>query len=173
MDVKEELLKGNDSVIKAINDDENTKAEMNSLVKGQKPYALIITCSDSRVIPEKIFSKGLGELFVIRSAGNVINEGELGTIEYAIEHLHIKYILVLGHTLCGAVHASMHNEKGQYLGPILNRISSSIAGITNERAASIQNAEKEKEYIKKMFPDYDGIIDSGLYEIETNKVYIF
>ena len=62
---------------------------------GQHPFALIITCSDSRVVPEYIFDKPVGNLFVIRTAGNVINDGELATIEYAIEHLKIKTILVI------------------------------------------------------------------------------
>ena len=70
---------------------------------GQHPYAIIITCSDSRVIPESIFSAGLGDLFVIRVAGNVIDDHQLGSIEYAADHLGSPLIVVLGHTLCSAV----------------------------------------------------------------------
>ena len=73
---------------------------------GQKPYAVIIACSDSRVIPEFIFSAGIGDLFVIRVAGNVIDNHQLGSIEYAVEHLGCRLVVVLGHTLCGAVGAS-------------------------------------------------------------------
>ena len=70
---------------------------------GQHPHAIIVTCSDSRVIPETIFSAGLGELFVIRVAGNVIDDHQLGSIEYAAGHLGSPVVVVLGHTHCGAV----------------------------------------------------------------------
>ena len=66
------------------------------MVNGQKPYAIIITCSDSRVIPENIFMTGIGELFVIRIAGNVIDEHQLGSIEYAASHLGAPLIVVMG-----------------------------------------------------------------------------
>ena len=75
---------------------------------GQHPYAIIITCSDSRVIPESIFSAGLGDLFVIRVAGNVIDDHQLGSIEYAADHLGSPLIVVLGHTFCGAVDAAIN-----------------------------------------------------------------
>ena len=65
---------------------------------GQHPYAIVITCSDSRVIPESIFSASIGELFVVRVAGNVIDDHQLGSIEYAADHLGTKLIVVLGHT---------------------------------------------------------------------------
>ena len=110
MDIEERLLKGNKIYVKNAN-----KELLDTLSKGQNPYALIVTCSDSRVVPEHIFSTSLGELFVIRTAGNVINEGELASIEYGIEHLNIQYVLILGHTHCGAVHAAIHHEKGKYL----------------------------------------------------------
>ena len=66
---------------------------------GQHPYAVIVTCSDSRVIPESIFSAGIGDLFVIRVAGNVIDDHQLGSIEYATEHLGIRLVVVLGRRL--------------------------------------------------------------------------
>ena len=69
--------------------------------EGQTPYAIVICCSDSRVLPESIFSAGIGELFVIRVAGNVLDRHQLGSIEYAAAHLGCKLILVLGHTGCG------------------------------------------------------------------------
>jgi len=78
-----------------------------SLLGGQKPYAIILTCSDSRVSPGMIFDEGLGLLFVIRVAGNVINPHVLGTIEYAVEHLHSLLLLVMGHQFCGAVSAAI------------------------------------------------------------------
>ena len=169
MNIKEKLLEGNKEFLSK----SDKKPLLKELCKGQQPYALVICCSDSRVIPEEIFNKSFGELFVIRTAGNVINDGELASIEYGLEHLHIKYVLVLGHTKCGAVHAAMHNEKGKYLDPILNRIKLAILEEKNEKQASIINAREVASYIRKMFPEYDGNIDYGLYDLETNEVTIW
>ena len=170
MDIEKRLIDGNKSFLLSLGKDAKKMSVVKELVNGQNPYALIITCSDSRVIPEEIFSCSLGELFVIRTAGNVINEGELATIEYAIEHLHIKYILVLGHTHCGAIHASIHHEKGRYLSPILDNIQKCINGECDERKASIINAQRQVDYIKEKFPEYQGTIKSALYDIDTNMV---
>ena len=166
-----DLEKGNKQFINNINNDKELKDRRDELVKGQHPKVLVITCSDSRVVPEYIFNAKLGELFVIRTAGNVINEGELATVEYAIEHLKVERIVVLGHTHCGAVHASIHNEKGRYLDPILNRIKLNIGNTCNELEASKINAIKEAAFIKEKFPEYQGIIESKIYDIETSIVY--
>ena len=106
MDIK----KGNQEFLNILENNKQLKDRRDELVKGQHPDTLVITCSDSRVVPEYIFNASLGELFVIRTAGNVINAGELATVEYATEHLKVKNIIVLGHTHCGAIHASIHNE---------------------------------------------------------------
>ena len=167
MDLKE----GNKDFINRINKDNYLKELRDNLVKGQHPEVLVITCSDSRVVPEFIFNASLGDIFVIRTAGNVINEGELATVEYAIEHLKVKRIIVLGHTHCGAVHATIKGEKGRYMDPILNRIKGNIGEISDELEASKINAIKEAAYIKEKFPQYEGIIESKIYDIETSIVY--
>lgn len=74
---------------------------------GQSPFAVVVTCSDSRTVPEHMFMMGLGDLFVIRVAGNVVGDVELASVVYACEHLGVKLVLVLGHTGCGAVKATM------------------------------------------------------------------
>ena len=160
------LLEGNQRFLTTF----ENKELLQELAKGQHPKALIVTCSDSRVAPEIIFSKTFGDLFVIRTAGNVINEGELASIEYGIHHLHIPLVVVLGHTQCGAVHAAMENEKGLYLDPILNRIKKNIEGIDSELEASKANALKEVEFIKKMFPDYSGEVIAMIYDLSQNTV---
>ena len=166
-----DITSGNKAFLNNITNNESLKKVRDELVKGQHPEVLIITCSDSRVVPEMIFNATLGELFVIRTAGNVINEGELATVEYAIEHLKVKQIVVLGHTHCGAIHASIHNEKGRYLDPILNRIKINIGNTCNELEASKINADKEVKFLKAKFPEYQGIIESKIYDIETSLVY--
>ncbi|MBP5444655.1 MAG: hypothetical protein J6Y28_00650 [Acholeplasmatales bacterium] len=166
-----DLKEGNKGFLWQVKNFSNYKKMLKDLAdNGQHPFALIITCSDSRVVPEYIFDKPVGNLFVIRTAGNVINEGELGTIEYAIEHLQIKTILVLGHTNCGAVHAAIHNEKGKYLDPILSKIKLAIGDEQDELLATTLNAESVKEFIKSKFPDYDGIVEKAIYDIKTGKV---
>lgn len=75
------------------------------LKDGQNPFVVVVSCSDSRVPPELIFDQGLGDVFSIRTAGNVIGEYELGSIEYAVEHLHCNLVVVLGHENCGAIQA--------------------------------------------------------------------
>ena len=90
-----------------------TLNRIRELKKGQNPFTVIVSCSDSRIPPELIFDQGLGDIFSIRTAGNVIGDYELGSIEYAVEHLHCKLIVVLGHENCGAIqaYATSGNEK--------------------------------------------------------------
>jgi len=76
------------------------------LIKSQHPFAIVVGCADSRVPPEIVFDQGLGDLFVLRVAGNVIDDHSLGSIEYAVDHLAVRLIVVLGHQSCGAVKAA-------------------------------------------------------------------
>lgn len=96
------------------------------IAKGQHPYAVVIACSDSRVAPELIFDEGLGDLFVIRTAGNIISEVELGSVEYAVEHLHVPLVIVMGHERCGAVEAMLSGALPH------NHIKSIIDSLRNE-----------------------------------------
>jgi len=94
-----------------LNQDRRTETAEN----GQHPYVTVITCSDSRVPVENIFDAGIGDIFVIRVAGNVVNKNEAGSIEYGVDHLHTPLFVVLGHTHCGAVtaaatHAEVHGN---------------------------------------------------------------
>lgn len=88
-----------------------TPADRKQLIGGQHPSTIVLGCSDSRVPPELVFNRGLGELFVIRTAGHVLNPEVLGSIEYAVEHLHAKTLVVLGHERCGAVTAALAGAK--------------------------------------------------------------
>ena len=92
---------------------DETLDRLRELKKGQNPFVVVVSCSDSRLPPELIFDQGLGDVFSIRTAGNVIGDYELGSIEYAVEHLHCKLIVVLGHENCGAIqaYATSGNEK--------------------------------------------------------------
>ena len=94
---------------------------------GQHPFAVIVGCSDSRVPPELLFDQALGDLFVIRVAGNVITPVELGSIEYAVEHLKTPLVVVLGHEECGAVTAAVQGgETRGSIGAIIDKIKPSV-----------------------------------------------
>ncbi|MCX7925013.1 MAG: hypothetical protein N2554_04280, partial [Fimbriimonadales bacterium] len=91
--------------------------------EGQKPFAIVLSCADSYVPPELIFNQGLGQLFVVRVAGNIVNEENLASIEYAVEHLKAPLIVVLGHSHCGAVKAAV---AGKHLDGYLPHLIASI-----------------------------------------------
>jgi carbonic anhydrase len=112
-----------------------------SLSKSQQPFAIILSCSDSRVPPEIIFDKGLGEIFIIRVAGNVADPVVLGSIEYAAEHLGSPLIMVLGHERCGAVKATV-DANGKSSG------SKNIDAIIKSIAPNIKAATKDCEVCK-------------------------
>ena len=107
---------------------------------GQRPFATIVTCADSRVVPEHIFMAGLGEVFVIRVAGNVVGPTEAASVLYACEHLHTRLLLVLGHTHCGAITGALDGEAGP-LAPITERITAALGSERDPYRASVLNTE--------------------------------
>lgn len=118
------LIDGNNRfVVEKYADHEIGKAKRAELAKGQHPFAVIVSCSDSRVPPEILFDQGLGDIFVVRVAGNVLDAIELGSVEYAVEHLGVKLVVVLGHEKCGAVKATVD---GGELPPNIKAIADKI-----------------------------------------------
>ncbi len=99
------------------------------LLPGQRPRAIVLGCADSRVPPEAVFDQGLGDLFVVRTAGNVADRIALGSMEYAVEHLHVPLLVVLGHRKCGAVTAAAGGEPmpTANLTAIMDRIAPAVA----------------------------------------------
>lgn len=143
-------------------------------IKGQKPYAVILTCSDSRVIPEGIFSAGIGELFVIRVAGNVVDPHQLGSLQYAIEHLGTKLILVMGHRHCGAVNAAITGGVNGPLAAIINEIKEAIGAETSDYPACKLNVEHSIARIKNELELRDDIeVKGAIYDISDGSVEFF
>ena len=104
--VLEKLLEGNQRFVAGTMEHPNNSEEARKgLLSGQEPYAVVLACADSRLPPVDIFDQGLGDLFVIRVAGNLLNDHVLGRIEYAVSHLHTPLVMVMGHTYCGAITA--------------------------------------------------------------------
>lgn len=114
------------------------------VAKDQKPFAVVISCSDSRVGPEIIFDQTLGDIFVVRTAGNVVAGIELGSVEYAVEHLGASLIMVLGHTRCGAVAAAVSGgEAHGHLPSILDLIKPAVEKTKNEPGDPVENVMRE------------------------------
>lgn len=119
----EELKEGNEEFISG-----NTAELRADLAEnGQTPYAVVITCSDSRVAPEVLFNTTMGELFTIRTAGNVVDQFEIGSVEYGVEHLGAPLVVVMGHSNCGAVSAAVSGEAEGFIQNIIDEITPSVA----------------------------------------------
>ena len=138
---------------------------------GQQPYAVVISCSDSRVMPEIIFNAGLGDLFVIRSAGNVVDGCTLGSIEYAVGHMGVNLVVVLGHTNCGAIAEAI---KGFHEGHSIEIINDIIGGIGHEQdplKASRLNVKNSVRLIKEDLGDrLDMKVIGAIYDIRSGTV---
>lgn len=143
---------------------------------GQQPYAIIIACSDSRVVPELIFSAGIGDLFVIRVAGNVIDSHQLGSIEYAAEHLGTGLIVVLGHDHCGAVDAAMNHEPDGYIKYITDEIVKAIGDEKDEVSACCLNVKHSCQIIEHSLQiqkderEYGLKVLGAIYHLESGEV---
>lgn len=111
------LIEGNDRFVHgSLVHPAQDAARRAALTAGQKPSAIILSCSDSRVPPEVVFDRGLGDLFVVRTAGEVADATALASIEYAVEHLGARLIVVMGHSSCGAVKAALSTPIGSSAG---------------------------------------------------------
>lgn len=142
---------------------------------GQQPYAVIVTCSDSRVLPESIFSAGIGDLFVIRVAGNVMDDHQLGSIEYAAEHLGIRLIVVLGHDHCGAVDAAINHDPEGYIKFITDEIKIAIGDEQDDYKACCLNVKRSVDVIESSFEihreEEHGLkVIGALYRLDDGKV---
>jgi carbonic anhydrase len=138
----EKLKIGNERFVKEQTIQKDFGNQRTELIKGQHPYAIILSCSDSRVPPEYVFDESLGQLFVIRDAGNVATPEVIGSIEYAVEHLHSKVLVVMAHEKCGAVSAAYEGGK----------VSANIESILKRIKPSVDKAKqryKEKDEILK------------------------
>ena len=122
--IQERLKEGNKRYVSDLENPSSDKELRGSLTGGQQPFAIVLSCADSRVVPEMIFDCNIGELFVVRVAGNIANKSSIASIEYAVAHLNCKMILVLGHESCGAVTAAVNGGDN---GPNLNHLTDHIA----------------------------------------------
>ena len=144
--------------------------------EGQHPHAIVVTCSDSRVIPELLFGAGPGELFVIRVAGNVLDNHQLGSIEYAAAHLHCPLVLVLGHTGCGAVDAALSGDTDGFIRTITDEILRAVGDERDPDEACRLNVRHAVDSIRDAFREHPEIaaedlrILGAVYDIRSGRV---
>lgn len=110
-DAIKKLVEGNERFVELhLKHPDSNKKRRHEMLKGQHPFVVILSCSDSRVPPELIFDQGLGDIFEIRNAGNVLDEHVIGSIEYAVMHCGVKLIVIMGHQDCGAIAATLSGK---------------------------------------------------------------
>ena len=145
-EVWHELLEGNHRFVEGRMTQYRVRSKRESLVSGQRPKAVIIGCSDSRVPPELVFDQSLGDLFVIRAAGNVIDAIALGSVEYAVEHLGTRMVVVLGHDRCGAVQAACSGNRvsSPNLNSIIAELQPSVLECSRQTGAALIRDVVEK-----------------------------
>jgi carbonic anhydrase len=149
----------------------------------QNPFAVVLSCADSRVVPELIFDQGLGDLFVIRVAGNVAKDKVIGSIEYAVKYLGAKLVVVMGHERCGAVSASLSDEEpGGHIGSIIEKIKPAVylarrmEGDTLTPAIKLndnivaEELKDSKPILHRGVKDGDVKIVSAYYNLSTGQV---
>jgi carbonic anhydrase len=149
-----------------------TTERRTELAKTQHPFAAILCCSDSRVPPEVVFDQGLGDLFIVRVAGNVINDEGLGSLEYTVDHLGTRLILVLGHQRCGAVDAARETiaAKGKAPGHIqslVTAIKPAVEATAKEDLdATIKaNVKHVVDALRSSTPILKAAVDSGKIQV--------
>ena len=172
----EKLKKGNERYLAAESNpgDVSQKIRKATCEEGQSPYAIVVTCSDSRVIPESIFSAGIGELFTIRVAGNVMDNHQMGSVEYAADHLGTKLAVVLGHTNCGAVGAAVSSDPGGFVKYITDEIKKAIGDEKDPVKASCLNVQNSvaaiRDSLKEMVEKGGLTVCGALYHIDSGEV---
>jgi carbonic anhydrase len=149
-----------------------TAERRTELAKTQHPFAAIVSCSDSRVPPEIVFDQGLGDLFVVRVAGNVINAEGLGSIEYTVDHLGTRLILVLGHQSCGAVKAARETiaAKGKAPGHIQSLVTAIKPAVEATAKDDLEttvkaNVKNVVQALRSSTPILKGEVDSGKIQV--------
>lgn len=180
------LLEGNARFLAGKTAHPDLEQQRETSAGGQHPGAMVLGCADSRVPPELVFDRGIGELFVVRSAGNIAEPVAVGSLEYAAEHLHAKVLLVLGHEKCGAVQAALSEQKMPspnleamvaHIAPAVKGLKAWAEGDDLVRMAVEANVRRQAEEVLKRSPLLRQAVAKGeitilkaVYDIETGRV---
>lgn len=168
--------------------DGTSKQDLLSLSEGQKPHTIILSCSDSRVPPEVVFDQKLGEIFVVRTAGQALDSSAIASIEYAVSHLGTNLIVVMGHESCGAVKAALSTLSGADAGsPSLNKLVGDLhprlqrfskipasAGVVAESWSNVEGVASDlagrSEIIQKAMESGELKVEKALYHLASGTV---
>jgi carbonic anhydrase len=177
------LLEGNQRFIDGKLEHPNQSiARRGEVAKGQHPFAAVLACSDSRTPPEIIFDRGLGDLFVVRVAGNVADKVVIESLDYSVKHLGVRVVMILGHNRCGAVTAAVagHEEEGD-VGPMLSELRPAVEASKGMPGDPVENAVRENvKLVTKNLADSAELspmvksgelkIIGGIYDLDTGKI---
>ncbi|MEO8126966.1 MAG: carbonic anhydrase [Bryobacteraceae bacterium] len=179
--VLDQLMKGNERYVAGKMTRPNQSARRRTAIKsGEKPVAVVLSCSDSRVPPEIIFDQGLGDLYVVRVAGNVVNDEVLGSIEYAVANLDANLVIVMGHDDCSAVKSAIAGgHAGNHVQAMVEAIKPAIAGAKDIPSASAANVRSVVRELSESKPDLQSAVQRGElkifgaeYHLDTGRVEI-
>lgn len=184
----EYLIEGNARFVNNLKAHRNLLEQVNETTEGQYPFATILSCIDSRVSAELIFDQGLGDIFSIRIAGNILNDDILGSMEFACKIVGTKLIVVLGHNRCGAVNGAIDQVELGNLTGLLDKIKPAIDAVKQEstndsddedfrnkvvkrNVIDVANEIPERsEILRQMISDGEIAIAKGVYSVETGQV---
>lgn len=187
----EVLVEGNRRFVNNLRVNRNLLQQVNETSDGQYPFAVILSCIDSRTSAELIFDLGLGDIFSVRIAGNVLNEDILGSMEFACQVAGSKLIVVLGHTKCGAVKGACHHVEMGHLTALLGKIAPAVHAVeaaSGRRADSddmvervaVENTSRQMRAIVQRSPILEHLcnegrigIVGGVYSVESGEVEFF
>lgn len=183
------LKEGNKRFIEASPIERNYANQIELTKSGQYPFAVVLSCIDSRVPSEIIFDQGIGDLFNARVAGNCVSEDVLGSIEYATKFAGSKLIIVMGHTACGAVNSACAGVKSGHITQLLEKIQPAIQKVKNIKdetdesfihSVTIENVKHVLKEIPKQSEDIKALLRSkkiemigSIYDVQTGKVDFF
>ena len=185
------LKEGNQRFVSNLRYNRNLLKQVNETSDGQHPFAIVLSCIDSRTSAELIFDQGLGDIFSVRVAGNVLNEDILGSMEFACQIAGAKLIVVLGHTRCGAVKGACDHVKLGHLTGLLNKIRPAVYSIEKAgqiaagtepfvEAVAVENTRQQMHAILDRSPIIEHLFDKGgvgivggMYSVETGEVEFF
>jgi len=180
------LIDGNTRFIQELKAQRNLKDQVIQTSNGQYPFAVILSCIDSRVPIELVFDQGIGDVFSVRVAGNIVNEDVLGSMEYACKVAGSKIVIVMGHTKCGAVNAACNKVELGNITPLLDKIQPAVKAVeantskmddTSIEEVAVLNVELSIDRIRKESPilselEKEGAIDivGAIYDVSTGQV---
>lgn len=186
------LKEGNLRFVNNIKAHRNLLEQVNETSSGQFPFAAILSCIDSRTSAELIFDQGLGDIFSIRIAGNILNDDILGSMEFACKIAGSKLIVVLGHTKCGAIEGACNNIELGHVTTLLNKVKPAIAVETetktdrtgknktfvdnvtkNNITLTVQQIKEQSPLLREMEQTGEIKIIGGLYDLETGIVKFY